>query len=178
MKKTMTKLMLAFSAMIVTGAALAAPINGTTTMAVTASINDECAVGNTAALAFGALAMLTPAGQPSTSPSASVSGGTFDAICTFGTNPPTLKFDSANTVAGAFLLKGVVDATATIVYTLTNNNGNAAVSHGTAAAFTGFSSDGTTKSLKINGSIAAAAKAGKPGQTYTDTITITAAFTP
>ena len=51
-----------------------------------------------------------------------------------------------------------------------------AISHDTLAAFTGFTADGTVKSLSVTGKIAAADKNSKPVGVYTDTVTITVGF--
>jgi spore coat protein U-like protein len=146
--------------------------SGSATMGVTASITDQCSVGNTVALDFGPLSMLSNGAQ-SGNASASTSGGTFDAICTNGTTTPKLKFASANSSGTDFRLVG--DDGTHIVYTLAESGGTA-IAYNTAAAFSGFDADGTTKSLAITGSIAASEKAGKAKQAYTDTITITSTY--
>ena len=143
-------------------------------MGVTASIGEECSIGITATLAFGTLSMLSN-GAASASPSASASGGTFDAICTSGTTTPKLKFTSANAGAtDSFRLLGA-DTTTFIVYTLAESGGTA-IAYNTAAGFTGFDADGSTKNLAIVGSIDASEKSGKAKQSYSDTITITSTY--
>ena len=147
--------------------------SGTGSMGVTASIAEECSIGNVAALDFGQLSMLA-AGAPTSGDSASTAGGTFDAICTSGTTTPKLKFTSANTAGADFRLKGA-DGTSYMVYTLAESGGTA-IAYDTAAAFTGFLAEGDAKSLAITGSIAASEKTGKAKQAYSDTITITSSF--
>ncbi|MES2942851.1 MAG: hypothetical protein V4772_08285 [Pseudomonadota bacterium] len=175
MNKKMTKLAVAISAVLMVGGAMATD-SGSGTMAVSGSIAAECAVGNTAAMTFGALTMLTTAGAQSAASNSS-SGGTFDAICTNGTSTPKLRFTSLNTGTADFRLVGA-DTTSYIVYTLAVSGGGAAITYGTDAAFAGLTADGTTKSLAIVGTIAAAAKNAKAIQAYTDTITITSSYTP
>ena len=166
-----------FAAAIVTALASAgafATDSGTETMDVTASIAEECSIGNTAALAFGQLSVLAN-GTASSAASDSLSGGTFDVICTSGTTTPKLRFSSANAGStNSFRLVGA-DATTYIVYTISESGGTA-IAHDTAAAFTGLDADGTTKNLGIVGSIAASEKSGKAKQAYTDTITITSSY--
>jgi spore coat protein U-like protein len=172
MKTKFNKMAFALAAALLSAGAFATD-SGSATMGVTASIADECSVGNTVILDFGQLSMLSNGAQ-SSSASISVSGGTFDAICTNGTTTPKLKFASANTSGTDFRLKGA-DGSTYIVYTLAESGGTA-IAYDTAAAFTGFSADGTTKSLAITSSIAATEKAGKAKQAYSDTITITSTY--
>lgn len=174
MNTTMNKLALAMGALMMTNGAMAAD-SGSTTMGVTASIVDACALGNTVALAFGELTMLTNTAQSPTA-SDSSGGGTFDAICTKNTlNTPKLKFTSANTEGtNSFRLVGA-DNTSYIVYTLATVGGTA-IAHATDAAFNGFNADGVVKNLTIKGSITGAEKAGKKVQAYSDTITIQASY--
>lgn len=173
MKFKMNKLSLGLAAAVLCGAA-GATDSGSATMDVTAAITDECSVGQTVALAFGNLSVLSNGSQSSTA-SESTGGGTFKAICTNGTSLPKLKFTSAN--AGAttsFRLVGA-DGLTHIVYTLAESGGTA-IAYNTAAAFTGFEADGTEDSLAIKGSIAASEKNAKLKQAYTDTITITSTY--
>jgi spore coat protein U-like protein len=172
MKTSFNRIAAAIAATLVSAGAFATD-SGNATMGVTASIADECSVGNTVTLDFGQLSMLSNGSQSSTA-SASTSGGTFDAICTNGTTTPKLKFESANTSGTDFRLKGA-DGSTFIAYTLAESGGTA-IAYSTAATFTGFSADGTTKSLAITGSIAAADKAAKAKQAYSDTITITSTY--
>jgi spore coat protein U-like protein len=172
MKTKFNKLAAAVTVALLSASAFATD-SGSGTMSVTASIVDECSVGNIATLAFGQLSMLSN-GAPSAAASASVSGGTFDAICTAGTTTPKLKFSSANTSGSDFRLVGA-DGTTYMVYTLAESGGTA-IAYGTPASFTGFSADGSTKSLAIVGSIAASEKSGKAKQAYSDTITITSTY--
>jgi spore coat protein U-like protein len=174
MKNHVNQILAAFSVALLSVSAFAA--DSEATMGVSASISAECSVGNTKPLAFGALSMLNTNGAQSTLPSASISGGTFDAICTAGTSNPKLKFHSDNTSGSDFRLVGTTDG-AFIVYTLTEADGTTAIVHNQAAAFGGFTADGTAKTdLTILGKIAPAAKNGKAAQEYTDTITITTSF--
>jgi spore coat protein U-like protein len=172
MKTKFDKIAVALAAALFSVAAGAAD-GGSATMGVTASISDECSVGNTVTLDFGQLSMLSNGAQ-SGAASASAGGGTFDAICTNGTTTPKLKFASANTSGTDFRLKGA-DGSTYIVYTLAESGG-LAIAYNTAATFTDFSADGTTKSLAITGSITATQKAGKAKQAYGDTITITSTY--
>jgi len=169
---TINKFAAAFAAALLSVSAFATD-SGSGTMGVTASIGEECSVGNTATLDFGALSMLNN-GAPSSAASASVGGGTFDAICTAGTTTPKLKFSSANTSGTDFRLVGA-DGTTYIVYTLAESGGTA-IAYETPASFTGFSADGSTKNLAITGSIDASEKSGKAKQAYSDTITITSTY--
>ncbi|MDB5953659.1 spore coat protein U domain-containing protein [Ramlibacter sp.] len=172
MKTKISKFAIAFAAAMLSVGAFATD-SGSGTMGVTASIGDECSVGNAAVLGFGQLSMLAN-GSPSTAASASTSGGTFDAVCTSGTTTPKLKFSSANSSGTDFRLVGAVTTTY-IVYTLAEAGGNA-IAYNTVASFTGFSADGTTKSLAIVGAIASSEKTGKAKQAYSDTITITSTY--
>ncbi|MBH2019392.1 MAG: spore coat protein U domain-containing protein [Burkholderiales bacterium] len=173
MNTKFSKLALAIGALVMAGGAMAAD-SGSGTMGISASIVDECSVGNTVALAFGNLAMLT-AGAQSATASASTSGGTFDAICTNNTlNTPKLRFSSANTGTSDFRMVGT-DTTSYIVYTLATA-ADAAIVYGTDAAFAGFTADGTVKSLTIKGSIAASEKGAKKVQAYSDIITIQSSY--
>lgn len=168
------KLALAMGSLMLVGGAMAAD-SGTGSVVASAQINPECAVGNATALDFSALTMLTAAGAQ-VSASSTSSGGTFDAICTNGTNSPKLRFTSANSAGSDFRLLGA-DATTFISYTLAESGGTA-ISHGSDAAFTGLAADGTTKSLRVVGTVTAAAKSAKLIQLYADTITITSSYTP
>lgn len=173
MKVSFNKFAVAFAATLLSAGAFATD-SGSGTMGVTASIAEECSVGNAVTLGFGQLSMLSN-GAPSSAASASVSGGTFDAICTSGTTTPKLRFASANAGAtSTFRLVGA-DTTTFIAYTLAESGGTA-IAYNTAAAFTGFTGDGTKKSLTITGSIASSEKSGKAKQAYTDTITITSSY--
>ncbi len=169
MTSKMTKLMIALGALTVAGAAMAQ----SATMGTAASIASECSVGNVVNLQFGDIQMLTT-GAPSTSASESTGGGTFDAICTNGTPAPKFRFTSANTWFNDYRLMGA-DGTTYIAYTLATSS-NAAIAYGTPTTFSGFEANGSTQSLRIKGSIAAADKLGKVVQQYSDTITITASF--
>lgn len=170
--KMKTKFAIACSAALLSMGAFATD-SGSGTMGVTASIAQECSIGNTATLAFSQLSMLSN-GSAATTASASGSGGTFDAVCTSGTTTPKLKFTSANTGTSDFRLVGA-DGTTYIAYTLAESGGTA-IAYDTPATFTGFSADGTTKSLTVTGSIAASEKTGKAAQAYSDTITITSTY--
>jgi spore coat protein U-like protein len=173
MKNQFNKILAAFSVALLSVGAFAA--GNEATMDVSASIAAECAIGNTAALAFGALSMLDNVG-PTALASTSISGGTFDAICTTGTSAPKVKFTSKNTSGSDFRLLGA-DGTTPIVYTLTEANGTTAIAHDQPAAFGGFTADGTAKKdLAIIGKIAASEKGGKAVQSYSDIITITSSF--
>lgn len=175
MKLNFNKVAIALAASVMSAGAFAGGGDGSpsATMGVTATISPECSVGNTTTLAFGILSMLSNGAQ-STAISES-SGGTFDAICTSGTSTPQLKFTSLNTSGSDFRLVGT-DTTTYIVYTLKEGSGGTAIAHDTAASFTGFTADGTTKSLAVKGTISASEKHEKAQQGYTDTITITSSY--
>lgn len=175
MNNKLNKLVLAIGAVVMSGGVMAAA-SGSSSMNTTASVLAECSVGNVTALAFGDLVMLDKGGASNTA-SASSGGGTFDAACTTGTSTPKLKFTSANTGTAANFRFVGADATSFIVYTLAES-GNAAITAGADAAFTGFTADGVAKNLTIKGSIASGEKSGKKAQAYSDTITITSSFTP
>jgi spore coat protein U-like protein len=170
--RTFSQLAFGVAAALLSVSALATD-SGNNTMGVTASIGEECSIGNTATLDFGQMSMLDN-GAPSSAASSSATGGTFDAICTSGTTTPKLKFTSANTSGTDFRLKGA-DGSTYIVYTLAESGG-IAIAYDTAATFTGFSADGATKSLAIVGSVAGSEKIGKAKQNYSDTITITSTY--
>jgi spore coat protein U-like protein len=172
MKMKFNKFAVAAAAALLSAGAFATD-SGSARMDVSASIADECSVGNVVTLAFGQLSMLSNGAQSSTA-STSTAGGTFDAICTNGTATPKLKFESKNTSGSDFRLQGA-DLSTYIVYSLAESGGTA-IGYNTAASFTGFDADGTTKSLAIVGSIAATDKAGKAKQAYTDQITITSTY--
>ncbi len=168
------KLALAMGSLMLAGGAMAAD-SGSGSVAASAHIDPECAVGNTTALDFSAMTMLTAAGAQATGNNSST-GGTFDAICTNGTNAPKLRFTSANSTGTDFRLVGA-DTTSFIVYTLAESGGTA-IAHGSDAGFTGLAADGTTKSLRVVGTVTAAARNAKAVQLYADTITITSSYTP
>jgi spore coat protein U-like protein len=172
MKIRFSKLAAACAATLLSVGAFATD-SGSGTMGVTASIAEECSVGNSVTLDFGQLSVLSN-GAPSAAASASISGGSFDAICTSGTTTPKLKFSSANSSSTDFRLVGA-DGTTYMVYTLAESGGTA-ISYNTAGSFTGLVADGSTKSLIIVGSIAASEKTGKAKQAYSDTITITSTY--
>ena len=169
----MTKLMIALGSMTVAGAAMAA--GESTTLGVAASIASQCSIGNAVPLQFGELQMLAT-GARTSSDSESTGGGTFDAICTNGTQAPKFKFASANTWFNDFRLVGA-DGTTFMTYTLATS-GNTTIAYATPAAFDGFQANGSVVPLRIKGAIAAAQKHGKTVQEYSDTITITASFNP
>lgn len=172
----MSKLALAIGTLAIATGAMAVD-SGVATLAVTASIAPECAVGNTTAMEFGDMTMLTARGEQTTSSNRSI-GGTFDAICTNGTNAPSIRFTSSNSAGPNFRLLGA-DGTSFIVYSLTETTSSGvAITPGNNSAFTGFAADGTIKSLKIVAMITAAAKQTKRVQNYSDTITITTSYTP
>ena len=174
MTSNFSKLALTLVSVAIAGGAMAAGNDsGTSTIGATASIANECSVSSAVSLAFGTLSLLN-AGAQSTSASASIGGGTFDAICTNGAPLPKLRFTSSNVGTSGFRLIGD-DASTEIAYTLATAD-DVAIVHATDAAFTGFSADGTAKHLTIKGSIAASDKAAKRVQGYSDTITITSSF--
>jgi spore coat protein U-like protein len=171
-----SKLALAIAAIAIAGAAGAADSN-TGTLAVSATVAAECAVAETAPLAFANLAMLNIA-TATQNVADSIAAGTVNAICTNGTTLPKFKYASANVLTGAFRLKGGTVATDFIAYTVHQDSTAtlAAVAHSTLIAHPDFSADGTTKSLNLSAKIVPAEKNGKSVQAYTDTITITTSF--
>ena len=170
MTNKLTKIMMLLGALTVASAATAQ-----TAMPVTASIASACSVGNATTLTFGALEILNGA-APSTTDSASTGGGTFDAVCTNGPQSPEFRFTSANTWFNDHRLKGQ-DGLTYIEYKLFNSTGGF-LFYGYQYALPGFVANGTTQQLRIQSTIAAAAKLSKPAQTYTDTITVNVLFTP
>jgi spore coat protein U-like protein len=172
MNKQFKKIIAAAAIALVSAGAFATD-SGDATMGVTASIAQECSIGNTVTLDFGQLSMLSN-GSATSAASNSASGGTFDAICTSGTTTPKLKFSSANSSGTDFRLVGADNSTY-MVYTLAESGGTS-IAYNTPAAFTAFAADGAKHSLAIAGSIAASEKSGKPQQNYSDTITITSTY--
>lgn len=181
MNTTMNKLALAIGAMVMAGGAWA--VNDTSTMGTTATVGAECAVGNGGGIAFSTLTMLDLANATQTTVD-STAASTFPAICTNGTAAPTFTYVSANAVTTDFRLKGT-GATANDYITYTpyssvDGTGTAIVG-GDATTYGGavpFVADGTSKTLNLSARIIAADKAAKLVQAYTDTITITAGWTP
>lgn len=171
----LTKLALAVGSMAIAAGAMATD-SGSGSINVTASIAPECAVGNTTAMLFGSMTMLSATGARTTSSRTSI-GGTFDTICTNGTSTPKLRFTSPNAAGNSFRLVGA-DGSTYIRYTLEESGRGNAISPGNDATFTGLAADGSTKSLQIIGTITADAKHGKSVQTYSDTIYITSSYTP
>jgi spore coat protein U-like protein len=169
------KMMIVIGAVVIAGRALAAD-SGSGTIGVTASIAPECAVGNTTELYFGAMTMLSANGARTTAARTSI-GGTFDTICTNGTSTPKLRFTSSNAGGSNFRLVGA-DGSTYIHYTLAESSSGTEINPGSDAAFAGLIADGSTKSLRVVGTVSADAKHGKAAQTYSDTITITSSYTP
>ncbi|WP_048439430.1 spore coat protein U domain-containing protein [Caenimonas sp. SL110] len=173
MKSSMTKLAIALAAMVVGGSAAAGPV--TTTFTVTASVGSECVIGNPTNMAFGALKMLDGV-SGGLNEEDNVATATFDATCTNGTALPKLQFSSANGV-GTFKMKGGISDDL-MSYSLYTGGEPEQITHDTAAAFPGFEADGTVKTLTVSGRLTAGDKASKTIGAYTDTVTITATFTP
>ncbi|KAI3603852.1 hypothetical protein D8I24_2789 (plasmid) [Cupriavidus necator H850] len=136
-------------------------------------------MGNGGGIAFSNLTMLDLSTATQTTAD-STAASTFPAICTNGTGSPTFTYTSANTSGTDFRFIGGTDAAVFITYTLypsADGTGTAIVG-GNAVAHPDFTADGTTKTLNLSAKILAAAKAAKKVQTYSDTITITAGWTP
>lgn len=148
-----------------------------TTFAVSATIAAQCVVGNTTSMAFGGLRMLNRA-TGGLDPESDYAEATFDAACTNGTNAPTLKFASQNGGTAFKLMGGMNSDLITYSLEVDSSGTTIAIAHDTFAAFPGFAADGSVKSLSVTGLIVAADKAGKTIGTYSDTVTITASFTP
>lgn len=175
MNTKMKKLALALGAMALAGGAMAD--NDNATFIASANIASECVVGNTSAMAFGALTMLD-ASSGGRSADDNTKTATFDATCTNGTLLPTLKFVSTNGGGSAFKMKHGTAADL-ITYTLyegTTDSGTS-IADATAAAYTGLTADGAVKNLSVTGKVAAVDKNGKPIGAYSDTVTITVGFT-
>ncbi|MDB5890495.1 MAG: hypothetical protein JWP47_1326 [Polaromonas sp.] len=174
MDKRLHKLALAICASMVTGGAMAA--TDTSTMGVTASVEAACSVGNGGTMALGVIAMISPDGTRATTDTSATA--TFPAICTTGTAAPTFTYDSANVALGVFRLKGSTTATEFITYSLfpSADSTGTAITSGTAVAYTGFTTNGTSQNLALSAKILAASKTGQSVQAYTDTITITVTF--
>lgn len=181
MNTTMNKQALAIGALVMAGGAWA--INDTSTMGTSATVAAKCAVGDGGGIAFSTLTMLNMADATQTA-SDSVATSTFPAICTNGTSAPKFTYVSANALTTDFRLKGT-GATANDYITYTpyssNDGTGTAIVGGAATTYGGavpFAADGTTKTLNLSAKILAADKAAKLVQAYTDTITITAGWTP
>ena len=180
MNTKLNKLALAIGALAMVSGAWAA--NDTSTMAGTASVAAECAVGNGGTLAFGTLEMLNLETAAQTTVD-TLGVSSFAAICTNGTTAPKFAYSSANKATNDFRLKGATTATEFITYTLYSSadsstapiTGDTALAYGGAVAFV---ADGTSKTLAVSAKILAADKATKLVQAYTDIVTITASWTP
>ena len=175
------KVALGFAAMLAFGAAQAGQTDSNSgSLSVAATISPECAVAQNAALSITKLTMLntTTAAQDTTTND--VAAGSLHAICTNGTQTPMFRFSSANEGGTTnFRLVGA-DATTFIVYTLwegTTGSGTQ-IAHNTDAAFTGFSADGTQKTLNLSMKVTPTARAGAGIQAYSDTITVTTSYGP
>ena len=183
MNTKINKLALAIGALAMVSGAWATT-NDTSTMAGTASVAAECAVGNGGTLAFGTLEMLNLETAAQTTVD-TLGVSSFAAICTNGTTAPKFAYSSANKVTNEFRLKGAGGATANdyITYTLYSaaDSSTAPIIGGDALAYGGtvaFVADGTSKTLAVSAKILAADKATKLVQAYTDIVTITASWTP
>lgn len=177
MTTKMNKLILAIGATAVTGGVWAAD---TSTMGASATVAAECAVGNGSGIAFSNLVMLD-LGTAAQTAVDSTAGATFPAICTNGTTAPTFAYASANTTGTNFRLKGTgITANDYIAYTPypTSGGTGTAIVGAVAAAHPGFTANGVSQSLDLSAKILAADKATKLVQAYSDTITITAGWTP
>ena len=177
MNANMNKLALAIGALAMAGGAWAA--NDTSTMAVSATVAAECAVGNGGSINLGTLEMLN-LGAAAQTTADTAAFATFPAICTNGTTLPKFAYASGNTTGTDFRLKGaggtVNDYIPYTPYPTLDVTGTAIVG-AVAVAHPGFTADGTAKTLALSARILAADKAEKLVQTYSDTITITASWT-
>jgi len=182
MKTKMSKLALVVSALMMAGGAMAEGTD-TSTMGATATIAPECAVGNGLGISLGILDMLnlsdaTQSALPTTATS------TFPAICTNGTNTPTFAYVSGNklgTDGTAFRLKGTGATDEDYInYTLhpSVDASLTAIAMGAPETHPGFSANGVSQNLVLSAKILASDKRAKIVQAYTDTITITAGWTP
>ena len=180
MNTKMTQLALALGALVMTGGVWAQTTSTQSTMAVKATIVAECAVANGGGLSFGTLTMLDKSNaQQASADEMTVS--TFPAICTNGTASPTFTYASANAAnLTDFRLKGATIGTEFIAYTLypSTNLSRAAIVGGAAVDHPGFTATGETIELPLSARILAVDKATKSAQAYSDTITITAGWTP
>lgn len=178
MNTKMSKLALAIGAMAMTGGVWA--VNDTSTMGASATVVAECAVGNGSGIAFSTLEMLN-LGTATQTTVDSTAGATFPAICTNGTTLPTFAYVSANAVTTDFRLKGAgVTANDYIAYTPypTSGGTGTAIVGAAAVAHPDFTANGVSQALALSAKILAADKATKLVQAYSDTITITASWTP
>ena len=182
MNTKMTQLALALGALVMTGGVWAQTTTSTSTpstMAVTATIVAECAVANGGGISFGTLTILDNSNaKQAIADDMAVS--TFPAICTNGTASPTFTYVSANTSGTDFRLKGAAIGTEFIAYTpypSADSTGTAIVG-AAAVAHPAFRADGTTNTLALSARILAVDKKTKSAQAYSDTITITAGWTP
>jgi spore coat protein U-like protein len=168
-KKQVSLIAVALASISFGGVALA----DSNTIAVSASIAEACVVSGASTMPFGPLSMLDTVGPTS---AASVQGATFDATCTNGTAAPRFTYVSANTSGSDYrMLGGTSDFLVYTLYPSADASGTAIVAN-TATAHPAFAADGTKQTLDVSGKVAAAAKAAKPVQSYSDVITVTVSF--
>lgn len=172
----MNKLALAMGTLLMAGGAMAVESLGAA-MASTASVAPECAVAAATPIAFDKLVMLAVTASPTAD--ASTVTGTFTAICTNGTSTPLFTYVSTNASGpgASFRLKGTDETVIDYALYAGASTTAAPITESTAIAHSAFLPNGTSQILSFTANIAAAAKAGKKVQTYSDTITITASWT-
>jgi hypothetical protein len=144
---------------MVMGSASVSALTATGTMTVSATLTSSCSV-SASSLTFASVAALT-----SSSDVPGDTGSTLQIACTSGVTAPTIWSDTARTlVNGAnnfgFNLSQIAGADSDDLPTTT----------GAAQAITGFTADGTAKTVTIYGKILAANFGGKPAGTYTKDI--------
>jgi spore coat protein U-like protein len=175
------KVLLGFAAFLAFGAAQAGQTDSNTgSLSVAATISPECAVAQNGGLSITKLTMLDTTNAAQDTTTNDTATGSLHAICTNGTQTPMLRFSSANEGGTTnFRLVGT-DGTTFIVYTLWEGltSSGTQIAHNTDAAFTGFSADGTQKTLNLSMKVTAAARATAGIQAYSDTITVTTSYGP
>jgi hypothetical protein len=146
---------------MVMGSASVSAATQTGTMTVTATLTGSCTV-SASSLTFASVAALT-----SSSDVTGDTGSTLTIACTSGVTAPTIWSDTGRTLVNgannfAFNLSQIAGAASDDLPTTT----------GTAQAITGFTADGTAKTVMIYGKILAANFGGKPAGTYTKAVTL------
>lgn len=174
MNTKISKLALAIGAMVMAGGAWA----DTSSMAASATVAAECAVGNGGEIALGTLEMLNLDTATQTTVD-TTAGATFPAICTNGTTLPKFAYVSANAVTTDFRLKGAgTTANDYITYTPYPSSGGTGtpIVGAVAVAHPDFTVNGMSQPLALSAKILASSKAAKLVQAYSDTITITVSW--
>lgn len=171
------RILTAGSLILMAATSWAGAATGTGSLAVSASIVNQCAVGD-AALALGAITLVSTNGTMAT-----LSGGAAVDIpwgCTNGT-AATLSFGLGNNTNGSD--RRLVSTTAGasnqyIEYQLKADSSSGPAIGTTAVTLNG--ADGTNRTFTVWGGPvnSAANQAAKPGNDYTDAVLLTITFTP